>query len=641
MIKMKSLKKEFLLNSISYILLSISVTVIVITIIMIGFIKQEANTKNNAIMDTISAHVEMTLQEPVNMISYTENFFSHDVDHDSQLDSFLNFLLYQKYLVSNIYMLDEKGKIVSTSPPNNDIIGNDFSRYPFFYEVKNSDNTYWSNVFFSYETKNPKVSISKKFKDRVIVCSLELGEIAELLKSIDIGKDNYIALVDVTGRYIAHTDSTFVDNRLIDPYYNKENIIDSNNDSIDYFGVQMNPNIRKIPHSNWTIIVYQSQKDILNSISKLVLSSILISLIVSIFAITLNRSKIEKLFSVINKITNGIKIVSNGDYENELALCPYNDLNNIINPFNEMTARLATKEATIRENEVKILEMNKDLEQQVILRTEELEFANEELEKSFSDLQSTQNMLIQSEKLAALGELVAGISHEIRTPLGALVTINSFMEVHVKDLDKLYTSGKLSKKHLRHFIDKITDSVALANMNINRTTDFVDSLKKTSINQLNSDKYEFNVCTVINDAVTTMSLELKKNNIEVNIECEEEIKIFASPNGISQSIINLIHNAIKHAFIDMESGVLKIIVTMNAEELQIIVIDNGCGVSEENIPKLFDTFFTTARDHGGTGLGLNIIMDLLEKLYDGTIECESIINEWTKFTIKIPQKKDS
>lgn len=636
--KKKKLQSELIYNFMYNLIISLSLIILLMTLLMVRFIKIEENTKNNIILDYFSVHINSIVNEPVMIIeSLIDYYQNHELLNATDNHNFLDGLIEHNELISDVYILNDSGKVVTTSPYQKDIINNDFSSHPFYFEAINSDSIYWSKIYFSQNNDNPFVSVSKKSDGYVFVCILDLAKVTDTISAIDIGADNYVAITDVTGRYISHTNKDFVKNRLFDPYYDILTKTETQNiKSVEYLGKKMYPSIRYISDTNWTIIVYQSQSEMVRMIARLIISGVGITIILCIFVLASNKRKFKKLYAVFEKLINSTKVISEGKYDYLIEPSEYYELNLIIKNFNEMTKSIQNREDVIKNTKEQILQIHKNLEDQVLDRTKKLEHTNLELEQSLVDLRKIQSMLIQSEKMATLGELVAGISHEIRTPLGALVTISSFMEVEIKNLESRFKDGTLSKSNLLKSIEKLKESIKLAVLNIEQTTNFVDSLKKTSISQINMAKSEFNVCEAIQDAITTMKMELKKANIILNLHCSEDIYIYNYKGGISQIIINLVNNSIKHAFYDSKTGHIDIYVSQNSG-IDITIKDDGHGIKDEFLPKIFDSFFTTAYDRGGTGLGLNVVKSIITELYGGNIECISKVNVGTTFLIHIPK----
>lgn len=284
----------------------------------------------------------------------------------------------------------------------------------------------------------------------------------------------------------------------------------------------------------------------------------------------------------------------------------------------------------------------KILENEVIQRTNDLENSNQELEKSNIELQSTirnlnltQNKLIDSEKMASLGELVAGVAHEINTPIGIGLTGTTHLEDITLNINKKYEEDLMSQDDFEEYLNTSKELSSLININLNKAASLVKSFKQVAVDQTSEEKRVFNLSKYLNEILRSINSVIKKTNIEVKITCSDNIEINSFAGSYSQVITNLIMNSIIHGFNNKSEGIINIDVYKDNNILKIIYKDNGYGIKEKNLKKIFDPFFTTNRDAGGSGLGLNIIYNIVTSKLDGTITCISKENEGVVFTIII------
>lgn len=294
----------------------------------------------------------------------------------------------------------------------------------------------------------------------------------------------------------------------------------------------------------------------------------------------------------------------------------------------------------LKEVSKELNELNKNLEQEVERRTielkvtnEELADSNEELQMTIFNLEETQRQLVISEKMASLGGLVAGVAHEINTPVGIGITgITHFIELN-KRITTLYKNEEMSEEEFEHFIDNSLEIANSINTNLLRTAQLVKSFKQISVDQTSEEKREFYLKEYIEEILLSMVNTTRKEDINISIDCDKSIKIYSCPGSFSQIITNLILNSIMHGFANKKGGDITIKVTLDNKKLKIIYTDNGKGIKEENLGKIFDPFFTTNRSNGGTGLGLNIIYNMVTSTLKGSITCKSSVDKGVEFTI--------
>ncbi len=265
--------------------------------------------------------------------------------------------------------------------------------------------------------------------------------------------------------------------------------------------------------------------------------------------------------------------------------------------------------------------------------------AKTELEIALESLKQTQNQLIQTEKMAALGGIVAGVAHEINTPVGVSVTAASYLDEKNNEILELFETGKLKKADLEKHINTTMETIKILMINLERASNLIGSFKQIAVDQSVDEKRVFVLKDYINEVLLSLNPKVKKTKHKIIVDCEDDIEIYASPGGLSQIIANLVVNSLVHAFDDSFEGIIKIKVKCENSEIIIEYSDNGKGISENDIKKIYEPFFTTKRGSGGTGLGLNIVYNIVSKEYNGKIKCNSIPGNGTIFTIRIPEEE--
>ncbi|RKZ38755.1 MAG: hybrid sensor histidine kinase/response regulator [Gammaproteobacteria bacterium] len=252
-------------------------------------------------------------------------------------------------------------------------------------------------------------------------------------------------------------------------------------------------------------------------------------------------------------------------------------------------------------------------------------------------IQALTQELVQSEKMASLGRLVAGFSHELNTPIGVAVCASSILQEKSKFINELIEQEEVDEEELVSALDTIAQAAALTRSNLRRAADLVSSFKRTAVDQSSDKVRSFQVHEVINDTINTLHSQFKKTDIEISLDCSKELKVKSSPGALEQILTNLLINSFIHGFNDgKNAGVIKINVQLLKEHLQLEYSDNGKGIAPENLEKIFEPFFTTNRAHGGSGLGMYICYNLITIQLHGTINCESVLGEGVVFKIDYP-----
>lgn len=253
----------------------------------------------------------------------------------------------------------------------------------------------------------------------------------------------------------------------------------------------------------------------------------------------------------------------------------------------------------------KIATHSAELEDTILLRTNELKMAMLEVTRT--------------EKLAALGSLVAGIAHELNTPLGSTLTIISTMQESLTKFNTALSSGGITKQQLTDFIAEQQEGINITLRSLHHAIDLVMSFKQVSVDQTSDKRREFVFDTLVNDILLTIKPILKKTKHTIKLDIDKQLKFDSYPGALGQVLTNLINNAVIHAFDPADAGVITIKASKKADSLVLSVADNGIGVAENIMPRLFDPFFTTKLGQGGSGLGLNIVYTLVTNVLHGTV----------------------
>lgn len=270
----------------------------------------------------------------------------------------------------------------------------------------------------------------------------------------------------------------------------------------------------------------------------------------------------------------------------------------------------------------------------------DLEAANHELKVYLHTLEKARDQLVQSEKMAALGELVAGVAHEINTPIGVGVTAASFLDVKTSELKKKYDSDNLKKSDLEKYFDQVQEASSSIVINMRRAAELISSFKQVAVDQSSETRRQFNLKQYVDEILISLRPQYKKTNHEIKVSCEEGIDLYTYPGAFSQIFNNLIVNSLTHGFDNLSQGQVDIDIKKKDNSVILVYKDNGNGMNEYQKGKIFDPFYTTRRNQGGTGLGMSIVFNLVTQTLKGSIACESFQNKGVCFTIEFPMDED-
>lgn len=258
-----------------------------------------------------------------------------------------------------------------------------------------------------------------------------------------------------------------------------------------------------------------------------------------------------------------------------------------------------------------------------------------DLSRNIQELGETRLELVQSEKMASLGRMVAGFAHEINTPVGVAVGAISHHEDSLRTIEAMLTQDEVDETQLRAELEHLRQGGALALSNLNRAARLVQSFKRTSIDQTSEAARIFAVHDLIHDVLYTLHNVLKRTAIETRVECEPQLRISGPAGALEQVITNLVLNAVQHAFDDgKQAGHIVLQAQREEHALVLRCSDDGCGMPPEQAQRVFEPFFTTRRGQGGTGLGLYVCYQIATTQLRGTLSCHSAPLQGTTFELR-------
>ncbi len=281
---------------------------------------------------------------------------------------------------------------------------------------------------------------------------------------------------------------------------------------------------------------------------------------------------------------------------------------------------------------------NERLEQQLHQRSQDLENSNRELKQTLERLKCTREQLLDSEKMAKLGALVAGVSHEISTPLGVSITAASHLEDLLIKLLNHDQHNPLNGAELEGTRAELQESCEILKNNLQRSAALIKSFKMIAVDQSCDERRTYNCKAYIDDTLLALKAELKNYPHTITVECPADLEVNGYPGLFSQLLTNLLINSVSHAFDKGQAGQIYIRVTALGDQLELCYGDDGIGVSKQQLARLFEPFYTTRRDEGNSGLGTFIIHNISTQLLKGTLECRSEPGQGLHYRITLPLK---
>lgn len=392
---------------------------------------------------------------------------------------------------------------------------------------------------------------------------------------------------------------------------------------------------------NWRVVVVIPETDLMGAIQQrqnLIIQTTLVFVSLTTMA---GYYLLSQMTKPILRTAAAATEFASGNWDTQLVESDttLNETKNLVQAFNFMSGSLRDSFSQLQLSETKyknlaleLMDAQKEIDH---LHIQEKENLNKLISERTEELKIVMKELIDKEKFASLGGLVSGVAHEINTPLGVAVSTASYMETISQKNIALLENNQMTKTDFVDYMTAIEESARILNTNLGRAADLVKSFKAIAVNQSIEEKSHFNFKSHIEDVLLSLKHAYKHMDLSFLLDFPDELMIYSYSGAFAQIFTNLIMNSLIHGLKDRSTGIIKITASKTEKTLKIHYFDNGNGMSEETLGKIFDPFFTTNRGQGGSGLGLNVVYNLVTSQLNGKITCMSRITEGTHFYIDI------
>ncbi len=340
---------------------------------------------------------------------------------------------------------------------------------------------------------------------------------------------------------------------------------------------------------------------------------------------------IEQLADFLQRTSRQRDYSARAEQSNINELCVLSDAVNI------MLSRIQEYMQKQRQAEEQHRKLNASLEDMVSQRTLALKDANQELIQTLEKLHQFQRQIVQNEKMASLGDMVAGVAHEVNTPIGLGVTASTMMLDRLSVIEREFENKTLKASTMKKFLVESQENLNIIYRNLNRAAELISSFKQVAVDQSTETSRSFCFAQLVNEILLSLRPRLKKFQHNVNIECDPTLTVETKAGPINQILINLIMNSIIHGFEGINDGQIDIcaeLVTSN--KLKLVYRDNGKGIPKDIRKRIFDPFVTTKRGQGGSGLGMHLVYNLVTQALNGSISLTSEEGRGVEFVIVFP-----
>jgi signal transduction histidine kinase len=535
---------------------------------------------------------------------------------------------------------------------------------PWYKAAEQAQKAVWSEVFVIYARENLGIAANLPVYDTnqelkgVFTTQLVVSQIADFLAELDIGKTGKTFIIERNGLLVASstnerpfimldenpnnaqrlkaTDSQETLVRSVAKYLEQSFSSLTQIELRQRFTVLMDRQKHYIEATpltdefglDWLIIVAVPESDFMGQIHENTRMTIILTISALIVSILIGILTSRWIIQPILALTESAQKLSQGYWDQPLPVKRADELGILAEAFGSMVKQLQQSFATLEAKNQEIKILNTDLEQKVIERTADLNLKMQELVQ-------TRNELLQSEKMASLGRLVAGFAHEINTPIGVAVGAASTLSEIAHQVNALLKYEEVDEHELLSLLDSVDEAAELTLSNLRRAVRLVSSFKRTAVDQSTETARLFDVRETIEDVNNSLYNKFKTTQIKINIDCPKALTLYGSPGALDQILTNLMMNSYIHAFNEgKDVGEIIIRTYLVGERLHIRYSDTGKGMEQKTLNSIFEPFYTTRRGKGGTGLGLYICYNLITSQLNGTIHCQSTLGQGTTFDIE-------
>ncbi|CAN5333180.1 hypothetical protein BH11PSE10_BH11PSE10_21790 [soil metagenome] len=339
----------------------------------------------------------------------------------------------------------------------------------------------------------------------------------------------------------------------------------------------------------------------------------------------------RRVLRPMDRLTQAAEALAAGQLDRPLALGGTDEIARVGHAMEHMRLALLSAFDALRQHA-------NTLEEQVEQRTAQLTTTNADLSQALAHLKTAQHELVESEKLASLGRLVAGVAHELNTPLGNSLTVVSALEDRYKQLDQMLSGGTpMRRSVLEELVRDTRRGQDILQRNVQKAADLVRDFKQVAIDQTTDLRREFDLAAVIQDVLVMVEPSFKHTPFKIGVDLCPGLLMNSYPGSLGQVLTNLLMNALIHGFAGRTEGHVSVhCARLDPHNVSLTISDDGLGMDESVRRRIFDPFFTTKLGTGGSGLGMHIVHNIVTNVLGGQIEVRSTPGQGTQMLINLP-----
>lgn len=598
---MKSIRRLLLSGSLGLTLITVLVTLLLILPVSFYALEKQASVHAARGSQLAAESVKIFWEEIVrslNLLGRVRGFSEID---PRQAQPVMDALMRQNNAFELVVLYNREGDILVENSPYGRKALNAVDQEVFFRRAFDRHEEYLSQPVYDPILKSSFVVFAIPVRDKndqidgVLMAHVNLHHISFLLSRIQMDLKGAAWLSDRRGVPIASSAElsneylSVMRSALMDDQHIQQLQL-SGEVSLDryqgVYGEDVLGNVRSLFGTPWLVVAEVPYALISTPLRNMILLTLAGALVSLLIVLLISKRVIGCIISPLNELMHAADQVSQGHYHTTLSIQSPSEFARVSDAFNKMSCKVENAIADLKQ-------LNDQLEHRVEERTRELSDTLDQLRK-------TQQELIEHEKMAALGELVAGIAHEINTPVGICVTACSHVEEDLDKLQKAFDGKTLTPDMLQAHIHQTSDAYALVRSNLDRASQLISDFKKVAVDQSHNESREFLLVDYVRSVANSLTPTLKKKKHRVEVTGPEYLEVFHNPGAVSQIIVNLIMNSVIHGFEGQDKGLISIHIGLSEHgQVSLEYRDNGKGMTSEQIAKVFHPFYTTRRGQGG------------------------------------------
>jgi C4-dicarboxylate-specific signal transduction histidine kinase len=602
-------------------------------------IEQLQSTLNSALANNIARTANDAFARSLQAIEATASALNANPGTNQAIQlALVRQLVQSQPAAESAYIISAAGKIETIAmaarlQASGDVAnrrGLDMSRNLLFLK-RNRTKASISPVFLSSVSEQLQVAVTAPLEyGALLVIEIGLSSLAREVNATVTGSDVLVLISDNSGQLVANPDANRQGQSVMLPLEMINNLSRPSSTVVTWAEQRWLATSAPVGQLDWWVVVMRPEARVkapIDSIVQLLLVATALLLLFSYAALVYATRSMQQATQT---LMADARLLEQG------TIPPEHHFR--ILEWRQIDASLRTLAHALLNREALLQQSNDALEARVQQRTQHLEEVNAELNHAMLRLHATQDELVQSGKMAALGSMVAGVAHELNTPVGNARLVATTLLDRSLALTTMLAGERISRREIDQIAKDFQNAAEIIDKSLGRAADLVRSFKQVASDQTSNQRRRFKLSDVVRENELLLSPRLHKAGVTLTVDVPPELAMDSFPGDLGQVITNLVDNAVLHAYADRPGGGVDLRAVQQGDDVvRITITDQGHGMDSATMGRIFDPFFTTRMGRGGTGLGLSIVYSIVSKSLGGKISVASVPGSGTSFTLELAQ----